>query len=87
MKIKEGFVIREIAGQSVVIALGAAAKSYNGMIRLNDTAKLIWQGLEKGMDKDAIVDMILAEYDVERELAEKDFDKFVNALIGANIIE
>ena len=87
MKIKEGFVIREIAGQSVVIALGAAAKSYNGMIRLNDTAKLIWQGLEKGMDKDAIVDMILEEYDVERELAEKDFDKFVNALIGANIIE
>jgi hypothetical protein len=87
MKIKEGFVIREIAGQSVVIALGAAAKSYNGMIRLNDTAKLIWQGLEKGQDKDAIVDAILSEYDVDRELAENDFDKFINALIGANIIE
>lgn len=87
MKIKEGFVIREIAGQSVVIALGEAAKSYNGMIRLNDTAKLIWQGLEKGQGKEDIVDAILAEYDVDRELAEKDFDKFINALIGANIIE
>ncbi|MBO5883931.1 MAG: PqqD family protein [Clostridia bacterium] len=87
MKIKEGFVIREVAGQSVVIALGAAAKSYNGMIRLNDTAKLIWQCLEKGQDKDAIVDAILSEYDVDRELAENDFDKFINALIGANIIE
>ena len=87
MRIKEGFVIREIAGQSVVIALGDAAKSYNGMIRLNETAKVIWQGLEKGQDKDAIIESILAEYDVDRELAENDFDKFVNALMGANIIE
>ena len=87
MKIKEGFVIREIAGQSVVIALGAAAKSYNGMIRLNDTAKVIWQGLEKGQDKQTIVDAILEEYDADPELVEKDFDNFINALKGANIIE
>ena len=87
MKIKEGFVIREIAGQSVVIALGAAAKSYNGMIKLNDTAKLIWQGLEKGQDKQTIVDSILEEYEVDRDLVEKDFDTFINALKGANIIE
>ena len=87
MKIKEGFVIREIAGQSVVIALGAAAKSYNGMIKLNDTAKLIWQGLEKGQDKQTIVDLILDEYEADRDLVEKDYDTFINALKGANIIE
>ena len=87
MKIKEGFVIREIAGQSVVIALGVAAKSYNGMIRLNETAKVIWQCLEKGLDREAIVETILSEYDVDRDLVEKDLDSFINTLKGANVIE
>ena len=41
MKIKKGFVLRDVAGRSVVVATGAAAKKFRGMIMLNDTGKEI----------------------------------------------
>ena len=87
MKIKEGFVVREIAGQSVVIAVGAASKIFNGIIKLNETGKLIWTKLSEGANKEDTVTAILAEYDVDRETVEKDYDNFVNTLLGAGIIE
>lgn len=87
MKIKEGFVVRDIAGQSVVIAVGAASKIFNGIIKLNETGKLIWTKLSEGANKEDTVTAILAEYDVDRETVEKDYDNFVNTLLGAGIIE
>ena len=87
MKIKEGFVVREIAGQSVVIAVGAASKIFNGIIKLNETGKIIWTKLAEGVGKEETVEAILAEYDVDRATVEKDYDNFVNTLSGAGIIE
>lgn len=88
MKTKEGFVVKEIAGQYVVVALGEASKIFNGIIKLNESGKLIWTLLSEGKEKSDVVDAILAEYDgVDRMTAEEDFDKFVDVLKGANIIE
>ncbi|MBQ9085861.1 MAG: PqqD family protein [Clostridia bacterium] len=87
MKIKSGFVAREIAGEYVVVALGAASKIFNGIIKLNDTAKLIWDKLSLGWEKDAIVDAVLQEYETDRATVEADFDRFVDTLKGANILE
>ncbi|MBQ8817838.1 MAG: PqqD family protein [Clostridia bacterium] len=87
MKIKKGFVAKEIAGQYVVVALGAASKIFNGIIKLNDSAKFIWDMLSEGAEKTEIVDALLAEYDVDKETAERDVDAFVAQLEGANILE
>ncbi|MGM9682977.1 MAG: PqqD family protein [Eubacteriales bacterium] len=87
MKIKEGFVLREIAGQSVVIALGEASKNFKGMIKLNDTGKFIWNMLSSGAEKEDIITKMLEEYDVGRETLESDVDKFIEVLEGASILE
>ncbi len=88
MVIKEGFVAKEIAGQYVVVALGEASKVFNGIIKLNDSGRFIWDLIAAGKEKDIIVDALLEEYEgVDRETAEKDFDNFVNTLKGANILE
>ena len=87
MKIKNGFVVREIAGECVVVALGEASKIFNGIIKLNPTARIMWDMLAKGSDKDAVVDAILTEYEVDRATVEVDFDRFVEKLKGANILE
>ena len=87
MKIKSGFVLRELAGQSIVIALGEASKTFNGMIKLNDTGKVIWNMLSEGGEASAIVDKFVAEYDVDRETAERDVNTFIEALRGADILE
>ena len=88
MKIREGFVVKELAGQYVVVALGQASKIFNGIIKLNDSAQFIWEKLAVGAEKEDVVNALLEEYEgVDRETAEKDFDNFVNQLKGANILE
>lgn len=87
MKIKDGFVVRDLAGQSIVVALGEASKTFNGMIKLNDTGRLIWDMLAEGKSKEEIVDRFTAEYDVERDIADRDVSAFIETLQGADILE
>ena len=88
MKIKEGFIVKEIAAQSVVIALGEASKIFNGLIKLNDTGRFIWDKLSEGMEASDIAEAMLSEYEgVDKETAEKDVEKFIDVLRGANILE
>ena len=87
MKIKNGFVAKEIAGQYVVVALGQASKIFNGIIKLNESGKFIWDMLIVGAEKQDIVDALLGEYEVDAAIAEADVEKFINELKGANILE
>ena len=87
MKIKEGFVIRELAGQTVVIALGEASKIFNGMIKLNASGRTIWESLTLGMDRDAIVDKLLETYEIDRETASRDCDAFIQILKENGLLE
>lgn len=43
MRIKQGFVMRDVAGQAVAIATGEASKSFHGMVKLNGTGADIWR--------------------------------------------
>lgn len=72
MRIKSGFVLREVAGQAMVIATGEASKDFHGMVKLNDTGRDIWQGLMDGLDEGAIAEKLAQKYDVEPERAAKD---------------
>lgn len=42
MRIKQGFVMRDVAGQAVVIATGDASRDFHGMVKLNQTAAVVW---------------------------------------------
>lgn len=77
MRIKEGFVLREVAGQVMVIATGEASKDFHGMIRLNSTGKEIWQGLQEGLSEMEIIEKIQEKYQVEPEQAKADTQQFL----------
>ena len=87
MKIRDGFVVRTVAGESVVIALKEVSKEFNGVIRLNDTGRFLWDMLVTGADEEALVKALLSEYDVSEEIARADVSSFVAKLKGANIVE
>ncbi len=87
MRIKDGFVVRPVAGQHMVVALGEAAKSFNGIIKLNESGRIIWDMLTDGAERDAIVDHLCAEYDVARAVVEADCDKFIRSLQENHILE
>ncbi len=86
MKIKEGYLLRQVAGSNIVVPVGEGSMDFSGVITLNEVGAFIWQILEKGADKQEILDKMLAEYDVSRETAEKDIDEYIEKLRGAELI-
>ena len=86
MRIKDGFVVRDIMGQCVVVATGEASEDFSGMIKLNDTGKDIWQGVADGKSEEEIVDLIVKEYDVDEDHAKNSVEKFIGDMKGKGFI-
>ena len=86
MKIKDGFVLREVGDNFIVVAVGEGIKTFNGMIQLNDTGALLWKFLEKGANEQELVTAMLKEYNVTKEVAESDVKEFIGSLKEANLI-
>lgn len=87
MKIKEGFVLRQVADHWVVLPVGAVSVDFNGMISLNESGVLLWRALEEGGDREALANVLLNEYEVERDVALADVDEFIETLKKAGCIE
>ena len=88
MKIKDGFILRDLAGKTLVVAVGKRSKEFKGMITLNETGKVIWKVLEIGATKDEIVDKLLKEFEgATRQEVEDDVTAFISNLERDNILE
>ena len=87
MKIKKDFILRKVADSYVVVPVGKLTLDFNGIINLNETGAFLFGLLQKGAERDELVEKMLAEYDVERERAEKDIDKFIASVKEADVLE
>ena len=83
MKLKNGFVTRNVGNAQIMVATGGA--SFPGMVRSNPTAAFIVNCLQKETTQDAIVEAMLEKYDAPREVLEADVEKILGKLreIGA----
>lgn len=79
MKLKEGFILRTVAGETVVLPAGGVT-NFDMMITLNETGKFLWELLEKETTEEALVQAITAEYDVDEARAARSVAAFVARL-------
>lgn len=79
MKLKDGFLLRQVAGQTVVLPVGGDL-DLNMMITLNDTGAFLWEKLQAETDETALVSALLAEYDVDQDTARGAVAAFVEKL-------
>ena len=87
MKIKEGYILRCVAGSNIVVAVGDEAANFDGIRTINETGAFLWKVIEQGTTQEAIVDALMEEYEVDRETAKEDVSEFVNLLINNGLIE
>lgn len=87
MKIKEGFILRDVAGNKVVVPIGQQTIDFNGMMELNETGAFLFEKMLSEVTRDQLVDSILEEYEVSREIAEVDVDKFIAKVEGEDLFE
>jgi hypothetical protein len=87
MKIKDDFALRKVADSYVVVPVNSLTLDFNGVINLNETAAFLFEQLQKGIEKEELVEKMLDEYDVTREKASADIDLFINKLKDADVFE
>lgn len=87
MKIKEGFILRNVAGNNVVVPIGQATIDFNGMMSLNDTGAFLFGKLIEGISREDLIKAVMEEYGIEEELAEKDVDSFIGKVEREDLFE
>lgn len=86
MKLEKEFVLREIAGDYVIIPVGKTVIEFNGLITVNEVGVSIWNMLQNEITFDQIVQGILNEYEVEESVAREDIREFLDQLIDGGIL-
>lgn len=86
MRVDKEFVLREIAGDYIIIPTGKTVLEFNGLITVNEVGVSIWNMLQKEVTFDKLVQGILDEYDVEEQVAREDIREFLDKLIAGGIL-
>ncbi len=86
MRIKEGFILREVADAYVAVAVGDTANEFNGLVNLNETGAFIWKQLENDTTREKIAEAITNEYDIDKETALKSAEGFIAKLREAGLL-
>lgn len=87
MKIKDDFILRKVADTYVVVPVNSLTLDFNGIINLNETGAFLFEHLQKGATKEELLERLLEEYDVSKQKASSDIEKFIEKVKEADILE
>ena len=81
MQINRDFTIQKVGASYVAVPIGEKSKHFHAMLRLNETGAFLWKLMaEKDCTEAELVDALLAEYDVDRAIAERDVHALVELM-------
>lgn len=86
MNLNKDFILRNIAGESILVATGSATQDFNGMITLNEVATFILENIDECGTEEVLVDKVLEEFDIDEETAISDVREFLDQAIKLGII-
>ena len=88
MRIKSGFVLEQVGGTYLAVAVGERADEFRILIKLNSTGAFLWKiASERDVGTDELVDELVASYDVSCEVAERDVMSFVKILSDGGLLD
>ncbi len=87
MKRKDGFMLRQFGDDYIVVAVGDGAEDFNKLITLNSVGEFIYRELETDKTREELVKAVTDRYEVDRALAEKDIDVFLENLSKAGLLD
>ena len=88
MRISKGYTLRTLGQEYILVAEGIETVNFNRMISMNGTAAFLWKQVEdKDFDAKMLVQLLIDNYDITREVAEKDVDQLLQSWNEAKIVE
>ena len=86
MNLNKDFILRNIAGESILVATGSATQDFNGMITLNEVATFILENIDECEREEVLVEKVLEEFEIDEETARSDVREFLNQAINFGIV-
>ena len=80
MQVGKEFVLREIAGEYIIIPTGKMVSRFNGLITVNEVGVSLWNMLQEDVTLEQLVQGVLDEYEVEESVAREDILEFLEKL-------
>ena len=86
MRIIPGFVVRQIAGETIAIPAGPAARELSGLLALNGSGQFLFQQLQNEQTEDSLVQAMLDTYEIDEVTARADVAEFVEILRSSGVL-
>jgi len=83
----QSVVSRRVAGETLIVPIRGKVGDLASIYSFNETGSLIWQALETPKGLDELIEVVEAEYSVERAQAERDATQFLNDMLAVGLIE
>lgn len=89
MRAKKGFKLRNICGENIIVAEGKENIDFTNIISMNETSAFLWEQIEKkdNFDAETLTELLLDNYDVDKETALNDASELIKQWLEAEIIE
>ena len=80
MKVSDEFILRNVAGDNLLIPTGSSALDVKGLILLSESGVLLYNKLKNGCAKEELVAALTAEYAVSEDEAARDTEAFLDQM-------
>ena len=87
MKIKDGYILKKVAGENIVVATGEARLSFNGIITFNEVGAEVFALLDGTRTEEQIVDELLKMYNAPKEVILADVKKLIEKMRAQGLLE
>ena len=89
MKLKDDLILREVAGQYVIVPIGKRVREIHSIVYISSSGAYLWEYMKDGeFEKEDLVEKIMEHYaGVTREQATADIEKFLETLRNHNILD
>ena len=81
------YVLREIVGEYMLIPTGKLSMTKNGVVTISESAAYLWEKMDEGKTVSQLCDLLLEEYEVDRETALSDVNEMVDSMCQMEIIK
>ena len=87
MKLRYELVLRNVAGETILVPIGEAAKKYSGLFAVNELGAFLWERIPEAESEATLVNLVLEDYEVSREEAEQDVQEFLGKLREMGLLD
>ncbi len=87
MKVKDGFTLRNVIGENILMPTGDNIGKFDGTVIFNDVSAFVWEKMQTPVSREDLLGAILGEFEVDKETAEKDLDALIEKFSSLGLID